>query len=68
MAPKDRMGGGGGGVDEQVYDDAVRRLKPRWFETALASNRLEFEREMQRNRRGFASELERFWRKRRPAS
>lgn len=67
MAPSDNAGGGGGGAEKRT-DGKIRRLTPRWLEATLASNRVEFEREMQRNREGFASELERYWRSHRPAS
>ena len=68
MAPSDQTGGGGGGVDDLDRTDAVEPLTARWLETTQASNRLEFEREMQRHRERFAPEFERFWRRRRHAS
>ncbi len=59
MSPNDASEGGGG-VEGRTRREEARRLTPSWLKTTLASNRLEFEREMQRNRDGFAQEFERF--------
>lgn len=73
MAPSDRERGGGGedGSGEARPADgraAKRRtVTRRWLEAAQQTNRLEFEREMERRRARFRPELERFWRARHPA-
>ncbi|MCG8469944.1 MAG: hypothetical protein MJB57_17335 [Gemmatimonadetes bacterium] len=66
MSPNDRMGGGGVEGRKKTYD--IQRLTPRWLKTVKEANRLEFEREMQRHRARFANELNRYWRRHRPAS
>lgn len=67
MSPKDSERGGGG-AEGRTTDQEIKRVPSRWLKATLASNRIEFEREMQRSRRGFAHELERFWKEHRPTS
>jgi len=68
MATNQDSGGGGG---ERVEDRAGDRpadearangISSRWLKTTQLTNRLAFEREMERHRQQFDSELQRFWR------
>ncbi len=67
MATHDDVGGGGvegGSRNGDGGQSRQPRISPRWLKTAVESNRLAFEDEMQRHRERFNHELRRFWRRR----
>jgi hypothetical protein len=62
MATSDRSGGGGGEGTEAREDSQPANISPQWLKTTQRTNRVAFEREMERHRQRFDSEFQRFWR------
>lgn len=61
MATNEREGGGGG--DGDAPGDLHREdISTQWLKTTQQTNRVAFEREMERHRQRFDSEFQRFWR------
>ncbi len=62
MATSDRPRGGGvDGVDEAAK--RTLRITHHWIETAVSAHQRAFEVEMERSRRTFNDELERYWKR-----
>jgi len=64
---QDSGGGGGGAAEERAVGRAgdetrANGISPRWLRTTQQTNRLAFEREMERQRQRFDPELQRVWR------
>ncbi|MDH3733973.1 MAG: hypothetical protein OEU54_10585 [Gemmatimonadota bacterium] len=63
MATNDNGGGGGGErVDEHGDGSRPEHISPQWLKATQQTNRVAFEREMERHRQRFDSEFQRFWR------
>jgi hypothetical protein len=58
--------GGGGAADGEDTQKRHPPLTSRWLATASVAHRLAFEEEMERRRRAYSREFDRFWRARRP--
>ena len=61
MATNDDVGGGGE-REEGGESSRVEGISPQWLRSTQQTNRVEFEREMERHRQRFDSEFQRFWR------
>jgi hypothetical protein len=64
MATDERKGGGGA-RDEASEQRRHPDLTARWLRAAVTEHRAAFEEEMERSRRTFSDEFNRFWRRRR---
>lgn len=63
MATNEDVGGGGGErAEEEGEGSSSERISPQWLKLTQRTNRVEFEREMERHRQRFDSEFQRFWR------
>ncbi|MDX1395444.1 MAG: hypothetical protein R3195_13735 [Gemmatimonadota bacterium] len=63
MATNEHEGGGGGDRAEADGEASrSRNITPQWLKTTQQTNRVAFEREMERHRQRFDSEFRRFWR------
>ena len=62
MATNERSGGGGGAGRTAGGDSQSGNISPQWLKTTQQTNRVAFEREMERHRQRFDSEFRRFWR------
>lgn len=62
MATNESVGGGGGGREDEGRRARPEKISPEWLRMAQRTNRVAFEREMERHRQRFDTELNRFWR------
>lgn len=62
MATNEHEGGGGGERVEADEGSQPEDISPQWLKTTQHTNRVAFEREMERHRQRFDSEFQRFWR------
>jgi hypothetical protein len=62
MATNGRTGGGGEGRERGGENSRPENISPKWLKGAKQTNRVAFEREMERHRQRFDSEFQRFWR------
>jgi len=62
MATNELEGGGGGEREGSGERSKSEKISRKWLKTTQHTNRVEFEREMERQRQRFDSEFQRFWR------
>lgn len=62
MATNEHTGGGGGERVEAEEGSRQGKISSQWLKTTQQTNRVAFEREMERHRQRFDSEFQRFWR------
>ena len=59
---EDEGGGGGDGAEGEGERSRSENITPQWLKTTQQTNRVAFEREMEKHRQRFDSEFQRFWR------